>query len=110
MMNENLKKALEAQARIRAERSDTLTIHGRVYDLRNEPNYRRAYLERLSRVGNSMMKAIRLKCFECSGFNSLESSACECRDCALWVLRENRKLRKAAGADIEEPEEDDLLG
>lgn len=110
MMNENLRKAHEAlKAAGPVKRPDRVTAGGREYDLAKEPEYRRTYLERLSRVGTSMMKAIRLHCFECSGYNVLEAKLCPNRDCALWVLLDNRKRRKAAGGESEEADDTDDL-
>ena len=73
---------------------DTVEIAGRVYDLRKMPTQRRAYFERLARITTAPTAAIRLKCYECSGYNAIEAGACNCRDCALWVLRHNRDARK----------------
>ena len=110
MMNENLRKAHEAlKAHGPAKRPDRVTAGGREYDLTKEPEYRRVYLERLSRVGTSMMKAIRLHCFECSGYSALEAKQCSNRGCALWVLLDNRKRRKAVDGPEEGDEADDLF-
>ena len=73
---------------------DTVEIAGRVYDLRKMPTQRRASSERLARITTAPTAAIRLKCYECSGYNAIEAGACNCRDCALWVLRHNRDARK----------------
>lgn len=73
---------------------DTVEIAGRVYDLRPMPGYRRAYFERLARIKTAPMAAVLLKCFECSGYSASESRGCNCRDCALWVLRHHRAARK----------------
>lgn len=40
------------------------------------------------------LAAVMLKCFECSGYSVPESRGCNCRDCALWVLRHHRAARK----------------
>ena len=88
---------LAKQAALRAaglDHPDTVEIAGRVYDLRKMPTQRRAYFERLARITTAPTAAIRLKCYECSGYNAIEAGACNCRDCALWVLRHNRDARK----------------
>ncbi len=50
--------------------------------------------KRLDGIGTSMMKAIRLHCLDCSGGIYAEVRNCNCRTCALWVLKDNK--RKAA--------------
>ena len=33
------------------------------------------------------MKAIRIKCYECSGYTFKEVTLCPCSACALWIYR-----------------------
>ncbi len=73
---------------------DTVEIAGRVYDLRKMPTQRRVYFERLARITTAPTAAIRLKCYECSGYSVQEARACNCRECALWVLQHHRAARK----------------
>lgn len=94
---ERLKAGRAKQAALRAaglDHPDTVEIAGKVYDLRKMPSGRRVYFERLARIMTAPMAAVRLKCFECSGFSAIEAGVCNCRDCALWVLRHNRDARK----------------
>ena len=94
---ENMRRVIQQQAALRAaglDHPDTVEIAGRVYDLRKMPTQRRVYFERLARITTAPMAAVRLKCFECSGFSAIEAGVCNCRDCALWVLRHNRDARK----------------
>ncbi|WP_276741370.1 hypothetical protein [Victivallis vadensis] len=94
---EKLKAANAKRAALRAaglDHPDTVEIADRVYDLRPMPGYRRAYFERLARIKTAPMAAVMLKCFECSGYSASESRGCNCRDCALWVLRHHRAARK----------------
>lgn len=37
------------------------------------------------------MRAIRLKCYDCSGWNWAEVEKCQHRDCVLWGLRLGKK-------------------
>lgn len=110
MMNEGLRKAVEARkAAGPVKRPDRVTAGGREYDLTKEPEYRRTYLERLAKIGTAPLKAVRLHCFECSGYSVLGAKLCSNRDCALWVLLDNRKRRKAAGGESEEADDTDDL-
>ena len=110
MMNEGLRKAVEARkAAGPVKRPDRVTAGGREYDLTKEPEYRRTYLERLAKIGTAPLKAVRLHCFECSGYSALEAKQCSDRSCALWVLLDNRKRRKAAGGESEEADDTDDL-
>ena len=76
---------------------DTLTICGRRFDLRRMPDYRRNYLDRLARLKTAAGAAIRLKCFECSGYSAQEANKCQNIECALYVLRRNRAQRRKLG-------------
>ena len=64
-----------------------MTIAGKTWDTSREPKYRSAFLESLTRIGTAPMKAIRLYCYQCSGYSHAEVRACECRDCPLFVLK-----------------------
>lgn len=58
------------------------------------------YALRLLRIGCSPMKAIKLKCFECSGYFAQVANSCNCRTCALWILLRNRRIRKGQGVEL----------
>lgn len=75
---------------------DVVTICGKSHELKKLPVYRRAYFERLAKVGTAPSVAIRLKCYECSGYSTAEAKRCRDRDCALFVLRHNREKQKQA--------------
>lgn len=94
---ENMRRVIQQQAALRAaglDHPDTVEIAGRVYDLRKMPTQRRVYFERLARITTAPTAAIRLKCYECSGYSVQEARACNCRECALWVLQHHRAARK----------------
>ena len=78
-----------------------LKIGGKTWDLTREPAYRKNFLESISRIGTAPMKAVRLYCYQCSGYSHAEVRACECRDCPLFVLKWNRNKRKAERKDLE---------
>jgi len=42
------------------------------------------------------LRAIRLKCYDCSGFNWNEVANCTHTTCILWPLRYGRKPKNAA--------------
>ncbi len=102
---ERLKAGRAKQAALRAaglDHPDTVEIAGRVYDLRKMPKQRRVYFERLARITTAPTAAIRLKCYECSGYSVQEARACNCRECALWVLQHHRAARKQETLTTEE--------
>ena len=37
------------------------------------------------------LRAIHLKCYDCSGWNWVESANCASKDCILWPLRFGKK-------------------
>lgn len=39
----------------------------------------------------SLTAAIKLKCLDCSDYQSIEVKNCECRECSLWVIRPYQK-------------------
>lgn len=100
---ERIKRMKEEQKVKMAERKalQSVTIHGKTFDLRKEPPYRRNYLIRLSELQTSPLKAIRLKCLECSAYSPHEAGNCNAPDCALWVLLENRKNKKDLVNEVE---------
>lgn len=46
------------------------------------------------------LKAIKLKCYDCSGFNWGEVKLCTHKDCILWPLRFGRKPKGGAYSTI----------
>ncbi len=96
----DMKRRLEIARAKRAERAllKSVTICGRTFDLRKEPAYRRNYLIRLSELQTEPLKAIKLKCLECSAYSADESHKCNAPDCALWVVLQNRKNRRKVEA------------
>ena len=46
------------------------------------------------KVGRSPLKAIRAKCWDCSGGQWSEVNNCEIDDCALWLFRSGKRLPK----------------
>lgn len=77
-------------------------IAGKVWNADNENTaYRRELLKRLSNIGTSPTRAIKVFCWQCSGFSHAEVRACECRDCPLFVLKWNRNKRKAERKNLE---------
>ena len=94
---EDIQRAKVKQAAKQAERAALreVTIHGRKFDLRKEPAYRRNYLIRLSELQTSPLKAIKLKCLECSAYSAVEAQQCHAPDCALWVFLQNRKAKNS---------------
>jgi len=52
------------------------------------------YIRELRKQGKlSMLKAIRLKCYDCSAYNQLEIERCDIEDCPLWEFRSGRARR-----------------
>lgn len=80
-----------------------LVIAGETYDLNKEPEYQHLFFKRLDVIGTSPTRAIRLMCFQCSGYNAQEANICRNKKCPLYVLKWNRKNRKNAA----DPNSDD---
>jgi len=49
------------------------------------------------------MGVIRVKCYECSGYDYSEVSRCECQGCALWPFRFGRRPTSEDLAKWREP-------
>lgn len=62
-----------------------VVVNGKTIELDKQPKYQREYWIRLSEIENSAVKAIKLKCYECSAYSVSEANQCKCKDCALWV-------------------------
>lgn len=46
------------------------------------------------------LSAIKMKCYECSGFSLTEGKLCPHKDCVLWPLRFGRKPKGAKYSKI----------
>lgn len=73
-----------------------LVIAGETYDLNKEPEYQHPFYKRLDVIGTSPTRAMRLMCFQCSGYNAQEAKNCQTKNCPLYVLKWNKKNRKNA--------------
>lgn len=105
ILAERTKNANAKRAAIRAaslDHPDTVEIAGRVYGLRKMPKQRRVYFGRLAQITIAPAAAVRLKCYECSGYSVQEARACNCRECALGVLQHHRAARKLENLISEE--------
>lgn len=57
-------------------------------------DYKEKYKKMLEDIGTQPMKAIKAFCFQCSGYDYKEVRECSCKECALYILKKNKKRPK----------------
>lgn len=57
-------------------------------------DYKKKYEELIKEIGTSFSKAIKAMCYQCSGYSYKDVRTCTCKDCPLYILKENRKNKK----------------
>lgn len=54
-------------------------------------DYKEKYEKMLNEIGTQPMKAIKAHCFQCSGYNYRIARECQNHECALYILKQNKK-------------------
>lgn len=57
-------------------------------------DYKEKFKKMLDEIGTQPMKAINAHCFQCSGYNYRIARECTDTNCALYILKQNKKKTK----------------
>ena len=82
-ITEETKKLMQLK-RIERKNKKEVNVNGKIYNLNKVPAYKREFYLRLEKC-RTPLRAIKLKCYECSNYSDNEALNCPCIDCPLYV-------------------------
>ena len=88
---QELAARMRAMVGLRKKRPTVVEVAGKTIELSGMPTYLKRFYEGMSKIGNSYAQAVKLHCYQCSGYSALEANRCTNTDCPLWIVINNRR-------------------
>jgi hypothetical protein len=88
---QELAARMRAMVGLRKKRPTVVEVAGKKIELSGMPTYLKKFYKGMSEIGNSYAQAVKLHCYQCSGYSTLEAHRCTNTDCPLWIVINNRR-------------------
>ena len=90
-IRQELAARMRAMTGMRKKRPTVVEVAGKKIELSGMPTYLKKFYKGMSEIGNSYAQAVKLHCYQCSGYSTLEAHWCTNTDCPLWIVINNRR-------------------
>ena len=90
-IRQELAARMRAMTGMRKKRPTVVEVAGKKIELSGMPTYLKKFYKGMSEIGNSYAQAVKLHCYQCSGYSTLEAHRCTNTDCPLWIVINNRR-------------------